>query len=562
MSVKKYSLQLGAFIAFSLLSTLFFGNILHALEGTQVVRPIADSFNNNANGWNGAGTPRWNRVNEANLDTATYIQEAGWSPSNYQLRMAKAEYLGQRVTKAIINIWCSMDTAAFDTDDLLYPYARRGQTAFGNGFNFIEGPNVTCSKGLSNYTQRSSGLETEGWNPSDLNVVDVGFVRTVRGFAAQAQRIAKIEIVYTYMLAPKWNQRSYRVFESNSSLTPGAPLGQENSRGTLPALNSAFRIRMGIQANETKWSAGFGSYKLQYAKKISTCAAASYSDVLATSGDIRWNNDTPSDGASIQGNGYTDDPNSDGIPPVYQTYKESNPFTNSAEVALSAKGLWDFSLRSYATQSGSEYCFRIVKEDMVAGHESFSYTHYPEVKVLDGVANVSIVNQTGGGIAVGSVFFPSLPYLSSCQTNNAVLGTASQRVRVTDNRRSGSWSLSIAPSDGSWQSQSNPLRSYAYNNAAGSPAGCLNGQLKIDLGATTITPKAPSCSGGDLSLSSGAAYSSSVGAITVASSSYTSSSERGCYWDLTNIGLEQKIPGNTWPGEYKLPMTLTLMTGV
>ena len=177
-------------------------------------------------------------------------------------------------------------------------------------------------------------------------------------------------------------------------------------------------------------------------------------------------------------------------------------------------------------------------------------------KVFVPVLAVDIVDGAGDPVANPSAGFAPVNTSFACQTAAATLGTASQRVRVTNTTGSGDWTLTLEPTDGTSAEWSNGTDSYAFNDPAGAPPGCESGQLAVDPSGGSVTPQG-SCGTAGLSLGSGSAFSSTeqVMALLTASGSQT-----GCEFDITGIELTQQIPAEVPASQspYSIDMTLTI----
>lgn len=103
-----------------------------------------------------------------------------------------------------------------------------------------------------------------------------------------------------------------------------------------------------------------------------------YTDSGGATGAIAYfNNPTPADLSAISSSG--SDPTNGARPTVYQSYRETDPFTNNvATIPDGSDGLWDFSISSSAAAAGKTYCFRVVKS---GGSLLDSYAQIPEVTI-------------------------------------------------------------------------------------------------------------------------------------------------------------------------------------
>ncbi len=169
-----------------------------------------------------------------------------------------------------------------------------------------------------------------------------------------------------------------------------------------------------------------------------------------------------------------------------------------------------------------------------------------------------IVDATGASVATPTVGMTSLNQAFACQTSTGTLGTSSEQVRVTNTTPADNlgWNLTIAASSSAWSDSGG--QTYAYNNAAGSPAGCTSGQLTISPAAQIITPESSPEYGCTTSGISAGANTAMTGTTPVTLTAASSAASYYCYWDITNIGLSQTVPSLQPAGSYSLALTITL----
>ena len=128
------------------------------------------------------------------------------------------------------------------------------------------------------------------------------------------------------------------------------------------------------------------------------------------------------------------------------------------------------------------------------------------------------------------------------------------------------WTLSVAATGGATTLWSNTgaTQSFDYNDAGGSPAGCSDGadvdsaagQMTIQPSVATNTPQG-GCSTSNINLGSDTGFQEgSINSIVLASAS--SSAQSGCYWDFTNIGVNQTIPAEQESDTYTTNLTVTI----
>lgn len=185
---------------------------------------------------------------------------------------------------------------------------------------------------------------------------------------------------------------------------------------------------------------------------------------------------------------------------------------------------------------------------------------------VTGSLSFDIVDSGGDSVASPSVQMPESSYGFSCKNSLGTLGSSSQRLRVTNTSASPAWTLSIAATGGATALWSNTgaTQSFDYNDASGSPAGCSDGadtdafagQMTIQPSAATNTPQS-GCSTSNVSLGSDTGFQEgSADSIVIASAS--SSAQTDCYWDFTDIGINQTIPAEQDSDTYTTNMTVTI----
>jgi hypothetical protein len=185
-----------------------------------------------------------------------------------------------------------------------------------------------------------------------------------------------------------------------------------------------------------------------------------------------------------------------------------------------------------------------------------------------GVLSGDIVNATGAPVTAPSFNMNNAGYPFGCDEVSGTLGQSDQRLRVSNMTTSPSWSMSIAATNGPaavWSTSGN-TQQYDYNDSAGDPAGCsdgndsdsIAGKLRVEPSTAVITPQSGGCTTANISLGSNQDFNeSTTDAITLMAAS--SSANTGCYWDLTGINLRQYIPLGQASGSYSLDLTITTM---
>ncbi len=176
---------------------------------------------------------------------------------------------------------------------------------------------------------------------------------------------------------PTFNQVNYRFGSGTANNISYTSAPAENTALTVTSTGQDFRLRMSINVGTaTLTTAAAQNFKLRFGEKpAGGCSAATYADVAAGSGVIRYVDiGGLADGDNIAL--VTGDPNFTGTE-RYQDYEESNNFTNSvSDIASGENGIWDFSLENNSSVGSKTYCFKATKSD---GTDLDTYTNYPEV---------------------------------------------------------------------------------------------------------------------------------------------------------------------------------------
>ncbi|MCA9327015.1 hypothetical protein KDA14_00635, partial [Candidatus Saccharibacteria bacterium] len=168
-----------------------------------------------------------------------------------------------------------------------------------------------------------------------------------------------------------------------------------------------------------------------------------------------------------------------------------------------------------------------------------------------GTLTYDIVDGGGSPVASPSVAFSSTTFDFACQTETATFGTATEKVQVSNPLLSGV-KLDInanTPGTDTWDDGNG--HTYAYNDPAGTTAGCTNGQMTI--------------SGGSFNQTAGATaptYTTPGGAFTTTNPVTLLNNTSSTAWEgeLTGYTLSQKIPAEQADGTYSLSMTISAIS--
>ena len=555
-------------LALCISSVPFTFDAAQAATSTTTLRPNSTVTGN----WNTvAGTPGGSCTGHCD-----YVDEAVPDGNTSYLQTTTASDLEEYGLQDIIG----GQTA---TSVTIRAYAERSATGLLNGqdrliFNLRIGSLI----GAQQVTVTGSGANTYAWysatfngtwTQAQINSAQAQISKTVTGglgLLPDTFRLSTVEVQVTWQ-TPDLDQTAYRIYQNANSTTPGAPLAATNTVADVPQ-NSQFRIRMAMAVSGYQWATGtWGAfnnlYKLQYAARTgATCSAqvTGWGDVTATSAGMRWfDNATPTDATVIVAN--ANDPTTTQTK-TYQTYEEANTFTNTVATPAGNAAVFDFSLQNIGSVlPGTSYCFKVIKND---GSALTTYTSYPEV-VITNDYGVTIVDAAGTEVAAPLVNF-GLATISTtqCVPQTAVLGTSSQKIRINNDLVKNGWNVSIAATGGPTARWTAGVNGYDFNDPGGSPAGCADGgdadpvagQLRVNpSGATIAQETAPTAGCTTTGLTRGSSTTFSQGStdvITLVAGAPTT--QRFCYWDVTNIALQQYVPPVIPAGTYTIDMTLTM----
>lgn len=160
---------------------------------------------------------------------------------------------------------------------------------------------------------------------------------------------------------------------------------------------------------------------------------------------------------------------------------------------------------------------------------------------------MDIVNGSGASVAAPTVAFPDKSFSFDCQTSTATLGTATQKIFVSNTGSAGA-RVTLDAVTSTWTDGG--TNTYKVNGS-----GCTDGQMTVSGGSFTKTKGSaviadPSYPGGS--------FTSSVSSVALFN---TTQSDK---WagEFTGFTLSQQIPGEAVEANYSTPMTLTLLAGV
>jgi hypothetical protein len=184
-----------------------------------------------------------------------------------------------------------------------------------------------------------------------------------------------------------------------------------------------------------------------------------------------------------------------------------------------------------------------------------------------GNLNLDIVDGSDQSVASPSFAMSTLGYNFNCTNITGSLGSASQKIRVSNLTTTPGWSASIAATAGNtdlWRNTGD-TEQYDFNDPLGTPNGCTDGpdadseagQLTINPSAGTITPET-GCTNSNVSLGSSSSFNQGT-TDSLQLISATSSANSDCIWDITGINLSQYVPAEQPIGTYDINLTITII---
>lgn len=180
---------------------------------------------------------------------------------------------------------------------------------------------------------------------------------------------------------------------------------------------------------------------------------------------------------------------------------------------------------------------------------------------ISGALDITIVDGSGNAVASPNVAFSSKAFSMTFQTSTGTLGTATEKMRVTNpSGTTDTWSLSIAATDGPTADWSNGANHYDFNDATasatdGADTDSWGGQMSIDPSTATIAGV-----GGTLAtnVSKGTSFSFEEGTKnSIDLMTASAGASKPGQWDLTGVSVSQTIPAAQATGSYSIDMTLT-----
>ncbi len=188
--------------------------------------------------------------------------------------------------------------------------------------------------------------------------------------------------------------------------------------------------------------------------------------------------------------------------------------------------------------------------------------------ISDGVQAVDFVDSDGASVGSPSVSFAGLTFSSTYQTGTGTMGTASQKIRVSNPTSDATWTVSIAATSGTTALWTTGSVTYDFNDSGttgtdDADTDTKGGRLTINPSVATVAgiPDDDTCSPSTgITKGSSAAFqevATQVSSITLLTGG--SSATTYCSWDMTDISLSQVVPGRQPSGTYSLGFTVSIL---
>lgn len=204
----------------------------------------------------------------------------------------------------------------------------------------------------------------------------------------------RTEIVEWPTAARKLTQNYYRLYVDNNALKPtdpwpagGTNLGEntEMTASDVPvALGDNVRIRMSLAVSGSAMPATVDAFKLQYAKRVTTCSAIStwypLGDISSSTALWRGVNNTPADGTALSANPPTAGDLVISVSDRAGTYEEQNDTALNPFLAYPGEDVeFDWVIEHNGAADKSSYCFRMAEAD---GANLYAYNNYPVIRTV------------------------------------------------------------------------------------------------------------------------------------------------------------------------------------
>ncbi|MFA7628362.1 MAG: hypothetical protein WCY37_03065 [Candidatus Dojkabacteria bacterium] len=171
-----------------------------------------------------------------------------------------------------------------------------------------------------------------------------------------------------------------------------------------------------------------------------------------------------------------------------------------------------------------------------------------------GTLAIDIVDGTGTSVVSPSVAFGAVTFSFDPQDATGTLGTASEKIRLSNPTTTVAWNVSMAATGGPGTTWTTGTYTYPFDSTGGADTG----RLTVNPTTGTITPIGAGCTNTSVSLgASGFFLNATTNSIDIMAA--TTGADIGCRWDLTGVSLTQRIPAGQQAGSYTLGMTITAL---
>jgi len=173
--------------------------------------------------------------------------------------------------------------------------------------------------------------------------------------------------------------------------------------------------------------------------------------------------------------------------------------------------------------------------------------------IAESTKSINIVDGSGITVDTPSIAFDQFTFSFDPGDSSGVLGTASEKIRVSNPTITETWSVAIAATGGNTTTWTDGgTENYPYNNAI-----VDDGSLTVNPSTGTIDP-ASGCTTTSITTGTSDTFvQNTLDSIDIISAS--AGADTLCYWDLTGVSLTQRIPASQPTGSYSIGMTLSFL---
>ena len=173
--------------------------------------------------------------------------------------------------------------------------------------------------------------------------------------------------------------------------------------------------------------------------------------------------------------------------------------------------------------------------------------------INEGTLSVDIVDAAGDPVASPSVIFGAVSFSFSAQDATGTLGTATEKIRLSNPTASETWSVNMAATGGADTLWTDSTYTYPFDSTGGADSG----RLTVDPSVGTITAIGSGCT--NTNVTKGASdYFLSGTTDSIDLMNAVAGADIDCQWDLTGVSLSQRLPAGQEPSTtYSIGMTIT-----